>query len=286
MNRVRSLLYNSNTPSYLWGEALLASVYLYNRTPHTSISHKTPYELRYNEKPNISNIKVWGSITYYKNKGNNIKKLEPRANKGILIGYGQNQYRIWNLELNKPIWSRDIKILENNFIKTNNTISSNPSNEIELEINNNNNNHENCDIKFNFDNYDFKNTNYDNSDNNENSDNNDNNGNNDYNNNDDNNDNNNNITNINNYDNNESLDELALVLLNNIDNEPRTYKQALESLNKQEWINVMNNEIEELESQNTWLITNLPLNRNILRGKWVYKIKRDNNGNIIKYKAR
>jgi hypothetical protein len=58
MNRVRSLLYNSNTPSYLWGEALLASVYLYNRTPHTSISHKTPYELKYNEKPNISNIKV------------------------------------------------------------------------------------------------------------------------------------------------------------------------------------------------------------------------------------
>ena len=48
----------------------------------------------------------------------------------------------------------------------------------------------------------------------------------------------------------------------------------------------MNNEIKELESQNTWSITNLPLNCNTLRGKWVYKIKTDNKGNIVKYKAR
>jgi hypothetical protein len=48
----------------------------------------------------------------------------------------------------------------------------------------------------------------------------------------------------------------------------------------------MDNEIKELESQNTWEIINLPLNKTPLRGKWVYKIKRDNNGQIIKYKAR
>ena len=48
----------------------------------------------------------------------------------------------------------------------------------------------------------------------------------------------------------------------------------------------MNNEIKELENQNTWTITILPPNKNLLRGKWVYKIKKDNKGNIIKYKAR
>ena len=62
-----------------------------------------------------------------------------------MIGYGQNQYRIWNLELNKPIWSRDIKILENNFINTSSITNNNSSNKIELEINNNANNHENRD---------------------------------------------------------------------------------------------------------------------------------------------
>ena len=45
----------------------------------------------------------------------------------------------------------------------------------------------------------------------------------------------------------------------------------------------MNNEIKELENQNTWTITILPPNKNLLRGKLVYKIKKDNKGNIVKY---
>jgi len=37
-------------------------------------------------------------------------------------------------------------------------------------------------------------------------------------------------------------------------------------------------EINELEHQNTWVITDLPNNRVPLRGKWVYKIKTDLEG--------
>jgi hypothetical protein len=272
INKTRSLLYNSNLPLYMWGEAVLAATYLYNRTPHTSINYKTPFELKYNTKPDISNIRVWGSIAYYKNKGNNIKKLDPRANKGLLIGYGQNQYRIWDIELKRPIWSRDVKILENNFINSNkntNNTSHNTSNinSIEVELNttsNNTNNQINQIDQIDLISYNNNNTS-------------------------------NNIINTtpstitidnDNNDDNNSLDELALVLLNNINNEPKTYKQALESLNKQEWLNAMNTEITELEAQNTWTIINLPPNKIPLRGKWVYKLKTDNKGNIKKYKAR
>ena len=63
------------------------------------------------------------------------------------------------------------------------------------------------------------------------------------------------------------LDELALVLFNTTNDELKTYKQALESLDKQEWINAMNNEIKELELQNTWTILNIPPNKNLLRLK-------------------
>ena len=45
-------------------------------------------------------------------------------------------------------------------------------------------------------------------------------------------------------------------------------------------------EVDELNSQNTWNLVDLPNNRTPLKGKWVYKIKRDLNNNIIKYKAR
>ena len=220
-----------------------------------------------------------------------IKKLDAKANKGVLIGYSQNQYRIQDLELNRPLQSRDVKILENKFINTDNTNTSininNNNNGIEISLNKPNNlnlspNNDISDLNSNLssndlsddlsdlnpklslnDNTSESSTNITNNNNNDNSD----------------------ISESNTLDN-ELLDKLALVLLNNINNEPKTYKQAIESLNKQDWLNAMNNEIKELESQNTWIITKLPLNKKPLRGKWVYKIKSNNKGNIIKYKAR
>jgi hypothetical protein len=78
----------------LWGEAAIIATYLYNRIPHSKLDFKTPYKLKYNKRLNISNIKTFGSIAFYKNKNNYIKKLDPRANKGILIGFGQNIYKI------------------------------------------------------------------------------------------------------------------------------------------------------------------------------------------------
>ena len=80
-------------PKKFWGEAVNTAVYLYNRTPHSQIQFKTPYKALYNIKPNITNIKVFGSIIFYKNKIIGLKKLDPRARKGILLGfYNKNIY--------------------------------------------------------------------------------------------------------------------------------------------------------------------------------------------------
>ena len=43
----------ANAPKYLWGETLLASAYLYNRTPYSALAFKTPYKVFYKEKPYI-----------------------------------------------------------------------------------------------------------------------------------------------------------------------------------------------------------------------------------------
>jgi hypothetical protein len=48
----------------------------------------------------------------------------------------------------------------------------------------------------------------------------------------------------------------------------------------------MQEEINQLTKQNTWDLVDLPNNRKALKGRWVYKIKTDQNNNIIKYKAR
>jgi hypothetical protein len=260
LNKARALLYNANLPQYLWGEAILTAVYLYNRTPHSAISYKTPYEIMYKRKPNISNIYTFGSITYYKNKGNNITKLEPRANKAILLGYNENVYKLWDLEKHKAIWSRDIKVLENKYIKdtTKNTTSTNNIQEISLSTRPKDNIKDNINTDNTIKDIDLidiipSQTLTDNSINND-------------------------------IDNSidDSIDELALIT---IDNEPSTYKEAINDSNKDQWQEAMQKEIDELLSQKTWDLVALPSDRTALKGRWVYKYKKDNNNNI-KYKAR
>ncbi len=48
----------------------------------------------------------------------------------------------------------------------------------------------------------------------------------------------------------------------------------------------MKREIDDLKSQNTWSLVNAPKNRQIIKGRWVFKTKLDKNGFIDKYKAR
>ena len=110
-------------PKKLWGEAILTAAYLYNRTPNSSINYKTPYYYKYKELPNLNNIKIFGSLTYYKEPTNLIKKLDSRASSYYLVGFkGSNLYKLYNLVTNKVIYARDCKIIEGYYYKENNPI--------------------------------------------------------------------------------------------------------------------------------------------------------------------
>ena len=78
-------------------------MYLYNRTLYSQLQFKTPYQALYDTKLDIINIKVFGSIAYYKNKAIGLKKLDPRAKKAILVGFGNNLYRLYNINLKRLI---------------------------------------------------------------------------------------------------------------------------------------------------------------------------------------
>ena len=114
LNKVRAMLFTAKLDKRFWAEALIAAVYLYNRTPHTSLNYKTPYEIKYKTKPKINNIKIWGSLAYSLNY--KAKKLDPRAKPSILIGYGSNQYKLLELSTGRAFWSRDTEILEGVFL--------------------------------------------------------------------------------------------------------------------------------------------------------------------------
>ena len=70
---------------------------------------------------------------------------------------------------------------------------------------------------------------------------------------------------------------------------PKTYQEALNSKDAQKWKAAMKAEYDGVVARQTWIVVpraSLPLNTNIIRVKWVYKIKTDETGAIAKYKAR
>lgn len=65
--------------------------------------------------------------------------------------------------------------------------------------------------------------------------------------------------------------------------EPSSYDQAVK---EEAWKQAMKIEIDAIERNNTWKLEELPAGHKPIGLKWVYKLKRDTNGEVIKNKAR
>ncbi|GJZ78214.1 ribonuclease H-like domain, reverse transcriptase, RNA-dependent DNA polymerase [Tanacetum coccineum] len=76
----------------------------------------------------------------------------------------------------------------------------------------------------------------------------------------------------------ENTEELLLA-----EDEPKNYKEASSN---QKWIEAMKVELDSINRNNTWELTTLPKGHKAIGLKWVFKTKKDANGNIIKHKAR
>ncbi|GFW65661.1 retrovirus-related Pol polyprotein from transposon RE1 [Trichonephila clavipes] len=55
---------------------------------------------------------------------------------------------------------------------------------------------------------------------------------------------------------------------------------------QESWKRVMNEELDNLKLRNVWKLTKLPPDKQLLGCRWVYNLKRDENGKVIRYKAR
>jgi hypothetical protein len=68
--------------------------------------------------------------------------------------------------------------------------------------------------------------------------------------------------------------------------EPKSVKQAKGDIMWKEWLEAMALEYKSLADNKTWTLVTGPENRKVLCGKWVYKLKRGPEGEILRYKAR
>lgn len=124
--KIRTMAIGANLPDQLWPEISKAATYLYNRTPKLLHSWKSPYE-RFHQfvankeglnvshrRPNLTHLKVYGCKAFAMTpdameKRKRLKRLQPRAWIGYLVGYNSsNIYRIWNPATNQIVSIRDV----------------------------------------------------------------------------------------------------------------------------------------------------------------------------------
>ena len=68
------------------------------------------------------------------------------------------------------------------------------------------------------------------------------------------------------------------------DGEPSIFHKALNSQEASLWMAAMQEEIEALHKNKTWDLVPLPQGRKAISNKWVYKIKRDSNDQVVSCK--
>ena len=106
-DRARSMLVDAHLPKELWGEAVNTANYIRNRSP-AGDRDRTPWELFYGIKPDVSHLRVFGSTAYAKLPEQKRQKFDPKSRRGIFVGYEDNTKGYRLLIEGKLIISRDV----------------------------------------------------------------------------------------------------------------------------------------------------------------------------------
>ncbi|KAH9656136.1 retrovirus-related pol polyprotein from transposon RE1 [Citrus sinensis] len=76
LNIARALRFQANLPLEFWGECILTTSYLINRTPTLILEGKTPYEVLFGKTPSYDNLRVFDCLAYAHNRGNRGDKFD------------------------------------------------------------------------------------------------------------------------------------------------------------------------------------------------------------------
>lgn len=68
--------------------------------------------------------------------------------------------------------------------------------------------------------------------------------------------------------------------------DPKTFKEVVTSSNSEKWLEAMHNELTSMKDNGVWKLVEQTDAIKPIGCKWVFKTKRDSNGNIERHKAR
>nr|GEU50787.1 retrovirus-related Pol polyprotein from transposon TNT 1-94 [Tanacetum cinerariifolium] len=87
----RTILIFSKALMFLWAEAVATACYTKNRSLIHTRHNKAPYELVHNKKHDLTFFRVFGALCYPVNDSEDLGKLQPTADIGIFVGYAPSR---------------------------------------------------------------------------------------------------------------------------------------------------------------------------------------------------
>ncbi|KAJ0445113.1 putative RNA-directed DNA polymerase [Helianthus annuus] len=111
----RSILHDKNVPGKYWAEGMKTVCYVINRLPAQNLEYKSPFEKLFGIKPNISHLRVFGSVCYVFVPNHLREKMEKKAIRCIFIGYDEQRkgWRCCDPTTNKCYVYRNVVFDEN-----------------------------------------------------------------------------------------------------------------------------------------------------------------------------
>ncbi|KAJ0941493.1 putative RNA-directed DNA polymerase [Helianthus annuus] len=309
LEATRSLLKTMKVPDTFWGEAVRHAVYVLNRVSTKALNNMTPYERWKGRKPTLQHLRVFGCVAYVK-KFNEITKLSDRSETMVYLGVekGSKAYRLYNPKENKIVVGRDVEFEEKkiwawNSIHVGEPTYASGSFNVQVKIGSNESQTQNVSEEFSSpssplqyggsspatispgnqqddgsSDYSISSQHFSSNDSTgkhapfddtppqgqrkiqdvyQ------------------------NTTPMNENEVRELYDRESELLL--INDEPLTYKEAV--IDK-DWLGAMKEELNSIERNKTWSLVELPKGKKVIGLKWVFKLKKDAEGNVTKHKAR
>ncbi|XP_073148775.1 retrovirus-related Pol polyprotein from transposon TNT 1-94 isoform X1 [Henckelia pumila] len=262
LDRTRAMLSNAGLPKSFWAEAVKTASYIINRSPSVAIDLKTPMEVWTGKPADYSRLHTFGSPVYVLYNEQERSKLDFKSRKCIFLGYadGVKGFRLWDPTVHKLIISRDV-IFEEDKVKGDKGILNSKTTIIQVE-NKTDKDQVSCEA-------------------------------------------------VPEHEEQEPVESevskvrqstrerrppgwlsdyvtesnIAYCLLTE-DGESSSFHEATQSSDVSLWMTAMQEELEALDRNKTWNLVTLPRGRKAIGNRWVYKIKRDGNNQVERYRAR
>jgi hypothetical protein len=110
----QTMLMDSKLTDIFWTQAMHTTIHIQNRVMLRNNTNKTPYELWKGRLENVKHFRGFGSKCYIKREDGRMKIFDSHVDKGVLVGYSSTKktYKCYNMRLNKVVESINVTINE------------------------------------------------------------------------------------------------------------------------------------------------------------------------------